>query len=78
MLFLDYSFVLRIQDSRNLTAHSFLLTGEKPPVRIACKELLAIEHVDCCSDLTEVRERYFTTHTLRGVVQRCIFGLRVT
>ena len=75
-LFLDYSFVLRIQDQRNLTALSLLLNGEKPPVRIPCEELFAIEHVDCCSDLIEVRERYFTAPTLRvlfkGVPLDCV------
>lgn len=46
--------------------HSFVLKGEGPPVCIPCDELLTVEHVFLfCYDLIEMKERHFTTRSLR-------------
>ena len=60
----------RLHIGHSFLTHSFLLTGEEPPVRIGCDKSLTITHILLtCSDFIEIRESHFTAKSLHMLFQ---------
>ena len=60
----------RLHIGHSCITHSFLLTGEEPPMCIGCDKRLTIEQILLtCSDFIEMRESHFTAQSLRMLFQ---------